>query len=121
MERVAFIVDETGDRIDCLLNPETVEIKRLAGVRPRQSAQGQLVGAGLADDPLLFTGGGRTELTLDLVFDVELVESAAGPADVRAMTRSTMDSWPRTRPRNAAAADPRWYGWCGARHGTCRA
>lgn len=86
MERVAFLVDETGERIDCLLNPETFEVKRLAGVRPRGTADGHLVGAGLADDPLLFTGGGRTELVLDLLFDVALVESARQPADVRQLT-----------------------------------
>ena len=86
MERVAFLIDATGERIDCLLNPETFEVSRLAGVRPRGSASGQLVGAGLADDPLLFTGGGRTELTLDLLFDVDLVDEATRPADVRALT-----------------------------------
>jgi hypothetical protein len=87
MERVAFIVDETGERIDCLLNPETFEVRRLAGVRPQGSASGHLVGTGRADDPLLFTGGGRTELVLDLVFDVDLIESRARPADVRVATR----------------------------------
>ena len=86
MERVAFIVDATGERIDCLLNPETLEVARLAGVRPRSSATGPLVGSGLADDPLLFTGGGRTELVLDLVFDVDLMESAAAPDDIRVVT-----------------------------------
>lgn len=86
MERVAFIVDATGERIDCLLNPETLEVKRLAGVRPRATAAGQLVGTGLADDPVLFTGGGRTELALDLVFDVDLDESKSAPDDVRALT-----------------------------------
>ena len=86
MERVAFIVERTGERIDCLLNPETLEARRLAGVRPRSSAGGSLIGTGLADDPLLFTGGGRTELVLDLVFDVDLVESPAAPEDVRAIT-----------------------------------
>jgi len=87
MERVAFLVDETGERVDCLLNPETVQVTRLAGVRARGTGTGQLVGTGLADDPLLFTGGGRTELVLDLLFDVELVEEQVRPADVRALTR----------------------------------
>jgi hypothetical protein len=87
MERVAFLIDATGERIDCLLNPETIEVTRLAGVRPRGSAGGQLIGAGLADDPLLFTGGGRTELTLDLLFDVDFVDEATRPTDVRALTR----------------------------------
>jgi hypothetical protein len=87
MERVAFLIDDSGERIDCLLNPETVEVTRLAGVRPRGTASGQLTGAGLADDPLQFTGGGRTELVLDLLFDVELVETKVRPTDVRKLTR----------------------------------
>jgi hypothetical protein len=86
MERVAFLVDGTGERIDCLLNPETFEVRRLAGVRPRSTTGGQLVGAGQADDPLQFTGGGRTELLLDLLFDVALVEARRQPVDVRALT-----------------------------------
>ena len=87
MERVAFLVDESGTRVDCLLNPETVQVTRLAGVRPRGGPDGPLTGAGLADDPLVFTGGGRTELVLDLLFDVDFVESPARPEDVRALTR----------------------------------
>ncbi|MFG1656072.1 hypothetical protein ACGFIY_06020 [Micromonospora chersina] len=87
MERVAFLVDESGTRVDCLLNPETVQVTRLAGVRPRGAPDGQLTGAGLADDPLVFTGGGRTELVLDLLFDTDFVESPARPEDVRALTR----------------------------------
>lgn len=87
MERVAFLVDDTGERIDCLLNPETLEATRVAGVRSRHARSGQLVGAGQADDPLHFTGGGRTELLLDLLFDTDLVEGTTGPADVRELTR----------------------------------
>jgi hypothetical protein len=87
MERVAFLVDESGERIDCLLNPETVQVTRLAGVRPRSADGSRLVGAGLADDPLLFTGGGRTELVVDLLFDVDVVDEATRPADVRLLTR----------------------------------
>jgi len=87
VERVAFLIEGSGQRIDCLLNPETLEVTRLAGIRPRTTATGALVGANLTDDPLLFTGGGRTELVLDLVFDVDLVESSGPDADVRALTR----------------------------------
>lgn len=86
MERVAFIIDATGERIDCLLNPESLEVRRLAGVRAPALAGSTLVGAGLADDPVLFTGGGRTELTVDLVFDVDLADVASPPEDVRVMT-----------------------------------
>ena len=78
VERVAFLVEESGARLDCLLNPETLEVGRLAGVRPWASAP-RLTGAGLADDPLHLTGGGRTEPTLDLLFDVDLVPTP-GPA-----------------------------------------
>jgi hypothetical protein len=87
MERVAFLVDATGQRIDCMLNPETVEVRRLAGVRRHTTASGQLVGARLSDDPLLFTGGGRTELDLELMFSVDLLDVRSAPKDVRDLTR----------------------------------
>ncbi|WP_432826877.1 hypothetical protein [Dactylosporangium sp. CA-092794] len=86
MERVAFIVDATGERIDCLLNPETFEVQRLAGIRTPAAGGDRLVGRGRADDPVRFTGGGRTELVLDMVFDVALVESGPAPQDVRELT-----------------------------------
>ena len=87
MERVAFLIEETGQHIGCLLNPESVVMTRTAGVEPRRSSGGRLTGAGLADDPLLFTGGGRTELKLDLLFDVDLAPSHLTVTDVRQMTR----------------------------------
>lgn len=86
MERVAFLLD-TGERLGALLNPNTLVVRRVAGVRPRRSAGGQLTGAGLADDPLLYTGGGRTELDLDLLFDVEIAGSSITTTDVRDLTR----------------------------------
>jgi len=73
MERVVFLVERSGDRVPCLLNPASIIIRRTAGVRPRHSSSGPLTGAALTDDPLLFTGGGTTELLLDLLFDVSLV------------------------------------------------
>ncbi|MBI4538140.1 MAG: hypothetical protein HY704_01350 [Gemmatimonadetes bacterium] len=87
MERVAFIIEETGQRIGCLLNPEMVVVRRLAGVRPRRSAGGPVTAAVLADDPLLYTGGGTTELRLDLLFDVSLAGSSIGTDNVRELTR----------------------------------
>jgi hypothetical protein len=87
MERVAFLLEETGEHLGCLLNPETVVMSRTAGVEPRRSAGGRLTGTGLADDPLLFTGGGRTELRLDLLFDVDLAPEHTAVDDVRQMTR----------------------------------
>ncbi|HDP90235.1 MAG TPA: hypothetical protein ENN42_09860 [Thioalkalivibrio sp.] len=86
MERVAFLVEETGQRVSCLLNPESVQLRRQSGVRPRESAGGLLSGANLLDDPLLLTGGGWTELTLNLLFDVTLDGSSIRSADVRDLT-----------------------------------
>ncbi len=86
MERVAFLLEETGERIPCLLNPESVVIRRLAGVRARRSSTGPLTGAGLKDDPLIYTGGGTTEINLDLLFDVSIAGSSITTGDVRDLT-----------------------------------
>lgn len=92
MERVAFLVEATGEHISALLNPEAVVMTRTAGLRERRSSGGRLTGTGLADDPVLLTGGGRTELRLDLLFDVDLVpQAAARPSDVRELTRPLWD------------------------------
>ena len=72
MERVAFLVESSGERIDSMLNPETLVLRRSAGVQRRKSLGGQLTGVDLSDDPLLFTGGGLTELELELLFDLDL-------------------------------------------------
>jgi contractile injection system tube protein len=87
MERVAFLLEKTGERIPCLLNPASVVVRRLAGLQPRQSSSGPLTGAALKDDPLLYTGGGTTEILLDLLFDVTLAGSTLRTEDVRDLTR----------------------------------
>lgn len=87
MERVAFLLEKTGERIPCLLNPAGVVVRRLAGVQPRHSNLGPLTGAALKDDPLLYTGGGTTEILLDLLFDVTLAGSDLATEDVRELTR----------------------------------
>ena len=87
MERAAFLVEKTGTRISCLLNPASVVVRRLAGVRQRESSTGSLTGAGLKDDPVLYTGGGMTELLLDLLFDVSLAGTNVSAEDVRDLTR----------------------------------
>ena len=86
MERVAFLIEQTNERLACLLNPETLTIRRTSGVRARASSGGQLTGVGLSDDPLLYTGGGRTELEVDLLFDVTLLGSSVTTDDVRNLT-----------------------------------
>jgi hypothetical protein len=86
VERVAFIVEETGERVGCLLNPESVVLTRRSGVEPQTLRGGLVTGSELADDPLRFTGGGTTRLALDLVFDVSLAGSTLRTEDVRALT-----------------------------------
>ena len=53
MERVTFVVESTGERLGCLLNPESLQVSRNAGVRRRRTATGLLAGAGISDDPVL--------------------------------------------------------------------
>jgi phage tail protein X len=100
MERVAFLIERTQQRIPCLLNPETVVLRRQSGARPQRSMTGALTGGGLADSPILMTGGGRTEFDLDLLFDLSLLPPApavegapAVPAieDIRVLTKPIWD------------------------------
>jgi hypothetical protein len=86
MDRVGFLLEDSGERLRCLLNPETLEISRTAGLKQRRSASGVLTGRGLKDDPLMFTGGGTTELRMDLLFDVSLAGSSIQAEDVRDLT-----------------------------------
>ncbi len=86
MERVAFLVEATGERIGCMLNPETLLVQRRAGLGPRRAGGGLVAGAGLSDEPLLYAGGGSTALTLDLLFDVTLPGSSRPCLDVRALS-----------------------------------
>jgi nucleoid-associated protein YgaU len=86
VERVTFLIEQTNERVGCLLNPESLTLQRVAGVQPRRSISGGLTGTALADDPLLYSGGGRTELRLDLLFDIGLAGSSITTGDVRDLT-----------------------------------
>ena len=86
MERVAFLLEETGERLACMLNPENLVVSRSAGIRPRRSLGGALTGLALTDDPLIYTGGGTTELQLRLLFDISLSGSSVRAEDVRELT-----------------------------------
>ena len=91
MERVVFMIEESGARVGCLLNPESVVISRRSGLRPRSGSAGMFTSTSTMDDPLLFTGGGQTELDLQLLFDVEITAAARESfSDVREMTRPLM-------------------------------
>ena len=103
VEVVAFLLEDTGEQLRCLLNPESLVLRRRAGVESRQLPGGLVSGAELADNPLLFTGGGRTELDLDLLFDVSLAGSSVASDDVRNLTGPIWDLAENTRR-------PRTYG-----------
>lgn len=91
MERVAFLVEMSGQRIDCLLNPESVVVRREAGVRQRTLQGVSVSGINVSDSPLVHTGGGRTELNLDLLFDVSLAGAEHPVVDVRELTKPLWD------------------------------
>jgi len=91
MERVAFLIEKTGQRIACMLNPETLIARRSAGIVRRNGDRGALQGIRQTDDMLLYVGGGATEMILDLLFDTTLSDrsetAAQIPTDVRELTR----------------------------------
>ncbi len=87
MERVAFLVEETGQLITCMLNPETLVIKRRSGIHQRKIKSGIVNGAHQSDDSLIYTGGGSTLLELELVFDISIKGSTVQSSDVRELTR----------------------------------
>jgi hypothetical protein len=86
MERATFLIESTGEQLGCLLNPEHLVVRRLSGVRARRSIGVAVSAAALRDDPLVFTGGGTTELTLQLLFDVSVPGSTIHSEDVRDLT-----------------------------------
>ncbi len=91
MERATFLIESTNERVTCLLNPEHMIMQRVSGIQTRQSASGQLTGRYRSDDPILYTGGGRTEITMNLLFDVSLAGSSFTSDDVRSLTRPLWD------------------------------
>lgn len=86
MERVTFLVERSGEQIECLLNPETFTITRQAGLQAQRTLSGVLTGTADADNPLLATGGGVTELVLELLFDVSKQANAQPDDSVQALT-----------------------------------
>lgn len=91
MERVAFLVERTGARISAMINPDELVIRRRAGLSPRDRRLGPLAGAALSDDPLLYAGGGCTELTMNLLFDVALGIPPNAEDDVRRLSGPLWD------------------------------
>jgi hypothetical protein len=75
---VTFLLERTGARVSCLLNPETLEARRVAGVARRRGSGGAVLGNPRTDDPLIATGGGVTEYDLRLLFDVDIANEGRG-------------------------------------------
>jgi Contractile injection system tube protein len=124
MERAAFLIQDperrsTIARLSCLLNPNTLTFRRVAGLRRRRSLGGAVTQDRLRDDPLLQTGGGVTELRLDLLFDVNVpgtwlesapADSASGEddeRDVRDLTRPLWDLAENQKRPGLVAGPPR--------------
>lgn len=84
MERVEFLIEETHQRVPCLLNPETLIIERSTGI---QRVGGQLVSYKLTDDPVHYSGRGSTSFQLQLLFDVNLPDLFISTRDVRDLTQ----------------------------------
>jgi hypothetical protein len=119
MQRALFLAEGSGERIAALINPERLEFTRVGGLRPQRHATGIITGPALSDDPLIQTGGGVTELELELLFDVTLVEALGGapsgadlaasarPADVRELTRPLWALSENTVADNRRSVAPR--------------
>lgn len=84
MERVEFLIEETHQRIPCLLNPESLTIERATGI---QRSGGQLVNYRLSDDPVFYSGRGSTNFELQLLFDINLPDLFIETRDVRDLTQ----------------------------------
>lgn len=86
MERVAFLTP-AGDRVFAMINPDELTFERQAGLRPRLYNERPLAAVRRSDDPLIYVGGGVTDLKLNLLFDVELqarsTPSFSQPPDFR--------------------------------------
>lgn len=86
MDRICFLIEATGERLSCMLNPETLEINRTTGVSTLRSLGGHCGGVEANDDPVFYGGGGRTEMRLDLLFDISLAGSSVVSTNVRDLT-----------------------------------
>lgn len=91
MDRVTFLVEKTGQLISCMLNPETLSIKRRSGIHQRIIKSVIINSDKSSDDGLIFSGGGNTVLELDLVFDISIKGSTIQCQDVRELTRPIWD------------------------------
>jgi hypothetical protein len=106
MERVTFLVERSGERIECMLNPETFTITRQAGLQPQRTLSGVLTGTAEADNPVLATGGGVTELVLELLFDVGKQPNAQPDDSVQTLTAPLWEMSENSESTNGYGSPP---------------
>lgn len=106
MERVAFLIEQTGQRVECLLNPGSVTITRQAGLRARRSVGGAVTGRAASEDSMLATGGGVTHLQLELLFDTSKVSGPRPVHDVRELTAPLWNLAENTASAEGQGAPP---------------
>jgi hypothetical protein len=88
MERVAFLIEQTGERVFAMINPDELIFERRSGVRMRQRDELPLAVARRSDDPMIYVGGGVTDLTLNLLFDVDLLARSSPSFSQQAGSRT---------------------------------
>ena len=106
MEHVVLYDEHAGSRIDALLNPESLTWRRRAGLRERRLDELPIADAGASDDRLIHTGGGRTEIDLELLFDTRLLPEAGQPGAPEDVRRLTGRLWALTESRPPDAQGP---------------
>ena len=77
MERVAFLIEQSGERVFAMINPDELTFERQSGVSMRKRHERPLASARRTDDPMIYVGGGVTELKLNLLFDVDLLSRSS--------------------------------------------
>ncbi len=86
MERVAFILPG-GTQLSCMLNPSSILMRRRSGLVSRSAAGESISGLNnQAESGMLHTGGGTTELILELLFDLAIAGNSGQVTDVRQWT-----------------------------------
>lgn len=103
------MIERSGARIACLLNPESLEARRHAGITRRRHSGGGVLGNPRSDDPLISTGGGITEYDLQLLFDIDVANEgrpARAPASpLQSMPPATVEVFGPEVPINVPPVD----------------
>ncbi len=97
MEKIIFFDEQDGSRIDALLNPESLSWRRSAGVRSRLIGERPVMYPEAREDTLIFTGGGVTDIDLNLLFDTRLLPRRPPPIPISDAANTQRDSYSDVR------------------------